>query len=43
MVSLRARVSARMLVRVRAEAGFWLMAMSRIRVSVRVNVACIRV
>ena len=43
MVSVRARFSARMLVRARAGAGFRLMAMARIRVSVRFKVACVRV
>ena len=43
MVSVRARFSARMLVRARAGAGFKLMAMARIRVSVRFKVACVKV
>ena len=43
MVSVRARFSARMLVRPRAGAGFRLTAMARIRVSVKFKVACIRV
>ena len=43
MVSLRARFSARMLVRARAGAGFMLIATARIRVSGRVNVVCLRV